>query len=154
MLTKLRSTDIHIRWMIRRDMPEVLAIESESFPSPYTEDDFIKCLRQRNCIAMVVEHKERVVGYVMYLLHKSSLELLSMAVDPAFRRRSIGCAMLRKLQSKVSDRRTQLTTYVIDSNLHAQLFLRANGWRATRVHREYFNNAADAYVFTWSHNTK
>ena len=40
----------HIRWMIRRDMPEVLAIEAASFEFPWLEDDFIRCLRQRNCI--------------------------------------------------------------------------------------------------------
>ena len=38
---------VHIRWMIRRDMPEVLAIESQSFEFPWSEEDFINCLRQR-----------------------------------------------------------------------------------------------------------
>jgi len=44
---------VHIRWMIRRDMPEVLDIESGSFEFPWSEEDFIRCLRQRNCIGMV-----------------------------------------------------------------------------------------------------
>ena len=38
---------VHIRWMIRRDMPEVLQIEAASFEFPWLEDDFIRCLRQR-----------------------------------------------------------------------------------------------------------
>jgi [ribosomal protein S18]-alanine N-acetyltransferase len=29
----------HIRWMIRRDMPEVLAIEAASFEFPWLEDE-------------------------------------------------------------------------------------------------------------------
>ena len=45
----------HIRWMIRRDMPEVLAVEGESFEFPWCEEDFLRCLRQRNCIGMVAE---------------------------------------------------------------------------------------------------
>ena len=52
---------VHIRWMIRRDMPEVLSIENESFEFPWSEEDFIRCLRQRNCIGMVAEHHDRVV---------------------------------------------------------------------------------------------
>ncbi len=44
-----QSLGVHIRWMIRRDMTEVLAIEDGSFEFPWTEDDFIRCLRQRNC---------------------------------------------------------------------------------------------------------
>ena len=46
---------VHIRWMIRRDMPEVLDVERSSFEFPWAEDDFIRCLRQRNCIGMVAE---------------------------------------------------------------------------------------------------
>ena len=44
---------VHIRWMIRRDMPEVLQTEQESFEHSWTEEDFLRCLRQRNCIGMV-----------------------------------------------------------------------------------------------------
>ncbi|MEM1305855.1 MAG: ribosomal-protein-alanine N-acetyltransferase RimI, partial [Planctomycetota bacterium] len=51
---------VHIRWMIRRDMQEVLGIEQESFEFPWLEEDFIRCLRQRNCIGMVAEQGERV----------------------------------------------------------------------------------------------
>ena len=54
---------VHIRWMIRRDMPEVLAIEHASFEFPWCEEEFLRVLRQRNCIGMVAEYGERVVGY-------------------------------------------------------------------------------------------
>ena len=36
---------VHIRWMIRRDMTDVLQIESQAFEFPWTEEDFIRCLR-------------------------------------------------------------------------------------------------------------
>ena len=52
--------NVHIRWMIRRDMPEVLGIENSSFEFSWSEDDFIRCLRQRNCIGMVAEYDERL----------------------------------------------------------------------------------------------
>ena len=32
---------VHIRWMIRRDLPEVLDIEADSFEFPWYEDDFV-----------------------------------------------------------------------------------------------------------------
>src|SRR4029078_10231989 len=53
---------VHIRWMIRRDMAEVVDVERASFEFPWFEEEFIRCLRQRNCIGMVAEHAERVVG--------------------------------------------------------------------------------------------
>ena len=48
--TSAAQTRVHIRWMIRRDMPEVLAIEHASFEYPWCEEEFLRVLRQRNCI--------------------------------------------------------------------------------------------------------
>ncbi len=78
-----QDLQVHIRWMIRRDMPEVLAIENESFEFPWCEDDFIRCLQQRNCIGMVAEHEDRVVGFMIYELHKTELQVLNLAVSGA-----------------------------------------------------------------------
>jgi ribosomal-protein-alanine N-acetyltransferase len=57
---------VHIRWMIRRDMPEVLHTEQGAFEYAWTEEDFLRCLRQRNCIGMVAEQGEKVVGFMIY----------------------------------------------------------------------------------------
>ena len=56
------SIDVHIRWMIRRDMAEVLAIEQASFEFPWKDKDFLRCLRQRNVIGMVAEHDRAFFG--------------------------------------------------------------------------------------------
>ena len=88
---------VHIRWMIRRDMPEVLDIERASFEFPWSEEDFIRCLRQRNCIGMVAEHGERVVGFMIYELHKTRLHILNFAVAADVRRRGVGRQMIDKL---------------------------------------------------------
>ena len=77
---------VHIRWMIRRDMPEVLQTEQESFEFAWTEEDFLRCLRQRNCIGMVAEQGEKVVGFMIYELHKAKLHILNFAVHPSYRR--------------------------------------------------------------------
>ena len=68
-----RQLTVHIRWMIRRDMPEVLDIESRSFDGPWSEEDFMRSLRQRNCIGMVAEHDDCIVGFMIYELHKTRM---------------------------------------------------------------------------------
>ena len=73
--TEKEQVRVHIRWMIRRDMPEVLQIEQESFDYSWTEEDFLRCLRQRNCIGMVAEQGEKVVGFMIYELHKNKLHI-------------------------------------------------------------------------------
>ncbi len=139
---------VHIRWMIRRDMPEVLQIEQASFEFPWYEDDFIRCLRQRNCIGMVAEQGERVVGFMIYELHKSRLHVLNFAVAPEFRRIAVGSQMIEKLVSKLSSqRRTRISLEVRETNLAAQLFFKEAGFRATAVLRDFYDDSTeDAYV--------
>lgn len=126
--------NVHIRWMIRRDMPEVLAIDSESFEFPWVEEDFKHHLRQRNCIGMVAEHDDRVVGYMVYELGANAIRILNFAVASKHRRREVGTQMVARLIDKLSEqRRTRLVTDVRESNLPAQLFFKACGLRAEVV---------------------
>ena len=76
--------------MIRRDMPAVIGIENACFEFAWNEDDFIRCLRQRNCIGMVAEEEDKVVGFMIYELHKNRLHILNFAVHPDHRRVGIG----------------------------------------------------------------
>ena len=140
--------NIHIRWMIRRDMPEVLNIEQGSFEFPWSEEDFIRCLRQRNCIGMVAEHENRIVGFMIYELHKNQLHILNFAVRPDHRRRSVGRQMAEKLIGKLSQqRRSRIVLEVRETNLAAQIFFKNLGFRAMSVLRDYYDDTTeDAYV--------
>jgi ribosomal-protein-alanine N-acetyltransferase len=139
---------VHIRWMIRRDMPEVLDIEHQSFEFPWSSEDFIRCLRQRNCIGMVAEHDDRVVGFMIYELQKTRIHVLNFAVHGQFQRRGVGSQMLAKLIAKLSlQHRSRVMLEVRETNLAAQLFFRENGFRAVSVlHGYYHDTPEDAYL--------
>lgn len=153
MTTAKPKVFVHIRWMIRRDMPEVLEIENQSFEFPWSEEDFIRCLRQRNCIGMVAEYEERVVGFMVYELHKARLHILNFAVHRDFRRRGVGCALVTKLAGKLShQRRNKILLEVRETNLVAQLFFRKNGFRALSVLRDFYEDTTeDAYLMQFLH---
>ena len=142
------QTRVHIRWMIRRDMPEVLAIEHASFEYPWCEEEFLRVLRQRNCIGMVAEHGERIVGFMIYELHRNKIHVLDFATHHEFRRRGVGRQMVAKLVGKLSSqRRNRIALYVRETALAAQLFFRVSGFRATEVVREhYLDTGEDAYL--------
>ena len=142
---------VHIRWMIRRDMPEVLAIEHASFEFPWCEEEFLRVLRQRNCIGMVAEYGERVVGFMIYELHKNKLHVLDFATHPEFRRQGVGHQMIGKLVGKLSShRRTRIALYVRETNLASQLFYRVQGFRAVEVAREHYQDTGeDAFVMQY-----
>lgn len=142
---------VHIRWMITRDMPEVLSIEARSFEFFWQEDDFIRCLRKRSCIGQVAEYRDQVVGFMIYELHKTRLHILNFAVDPDFRRRGVGQQMVAKLLSKLSlRRRCRIMLEVRERNLPAQLFWKAMGFRAISVLRDFYEDTTeDAYLMQY-----
>ncbi|MGE3409720.1 MAG: ribosomal protein S18-alanine N-acetyltransferase [Pirellulales bacterium] len=157
MNTKSRQAlQVHIRWMIRRDMPDVLDIENEGFEFPWSEEDFVRCLRQRNCIGMVAEHEDRVVGFMIYELHKTRLHILNFAVGQAWRRRGIGTQMSAKLVGKLSQqRRSRVTLEVRETNLAAQLFFRNQGFKAVSVLRAFYEDTPeDAYVMQFRYRAE
>ena len=143
---------VHIRWMIRRDMPEVLAIENASFPWPWSEEDYVQALRQRNVIGRVAEWDQRVVGVMVYELDSGVLRLLSVAVHPDFRRRGVGRRMIGELTGRVElptshHRRLRgISLEVLETNLAAQYFFHACGFRAMAVLRDFYEASdRDAY---------
>ena len=145
------ATRVHIRWMIRRDMAEVLDIENLCFDDPWREDDFVRCLRARNCIGYIAEMGCRVVAFMIYEMHKKRLHLLNLAVHPDYWRQGIGSQMVATLTGKlVKQNRVQLDAETRETNLGAQLFFHSQGLRAVDVLRNYYEGTEeDAYLFRY-----
>jgi len=156
-MSNATETKIAIHWLtaIRRltrsDMVDVLRIESASFDNPWIEDDFQNVLLQSNCIGMVAELAGRVVGFMIYELHKGNLEILDFAVDPRYRRQGVGRQMVDRLKAKLSQQgQNELRLLVRERNLVAQLFFRSQGFLAVEVlSNEYDETDEDAYVMRY-----
>ncbi|MGO8690359.1 MAG: ribosomal protein S18-alanine N-acetyltransferase [Thermoguttaceae bacterium] len=147
---------VHIRWMIRRDMPDVLEIERQDFEFPWIDEDFIRCLRQRNCIGMVAEHEDHVVGFMIYELLKSRIHVLNFAVAADYQRRGVGSQLIAKLIAKLSaQQRNRVVLEIRETNLAAQLFFRENGFRAVSILRGYYDDTPeDAYLMQFRYRAE
>ncbi len=130
----------HCRWGTRRDLPALMDAEA-SLEDPWTAEDYLAALRQRDCISLVVEgrYDERPVGGMMYQLFPTHLKLLRFVVHPNHRRQGVGQALMAKLAYKVvSHRREGVYARVAEANLGLQLFLRACAFRAVAmINAEY-----------------
>ena len=153
---KVERDGTYVRWMICRDMPEVLQIERASYQTYWTEDDFKRELRERDVIGQVAERGEMIAGFMVYRLHKTHLEIIKLAVDVIYRRSKVGSTLVSKLVAKLgTGRRRKLLVEVHEANLPAQLFFRAIGFKATRVLRNHYRDTeagttADAYRMEYS----
>jgi ribosomal-protein-alanine N-acetyltransferase len=96
---------------------------------------------------MVAEYEDRVVGYMIYGLHKNRIHLLNLAVAASYRRMGIASQMIAKLLGKLSpQRRHKIVAEVRETNLAAQLFLKECGFVATGVIHDYYSDVSeDAY---------
>jgi ribosomal-protein-alanine N-acetyltransferase len=124
-----------IRWMIRRDLPDVLRVEAEAFPEPWSEDDFLKLLRQRNAVGVVAEHGTEIVGYLLYELHKGRVVVVNIAVAKAHRFRGVGRYLIGKAKIAAARGGRAVRVTVCERNLEAQVFYRKTGFKAIRFTR-------------------
>jgi len=149
--TKLTAGQVEIRWGIHRHLPDALRIENACFPLPWSENDFLRCLRQRNVVWMVAEVGQPMAGFMIYELHRNRLHLLSFAVHPDYQRRGIGSHMIQKLTSKLSpQRRNRLMLEVRETNVAAQLFFKSQGFRAVSLLRDFYEDTTeDAYLMQY-----
>jgi ribosomal-protein-alanine N-acetyltransferase len=147
---KAQKQEYRIRWMIRGDMPEVLKIEKASNELAWTKKDFNLNLYQINCLGVVAEESERIVGFKIYELYRTELRLLNLTVLPSARRRGVGTQLLANLVSKLSSQRSRIFLEVRETNINAQLFFRSQGFRATKVlPRFWVDSDEDAYVMQY-----
>lgn len=146
-------SNVHVRWMIRRDMPAVLDIERESFADAWDAGDLSEAMRCRNVVGMIAEDGDRVVGHMVYVLHPGHLELLRIAVAPDRRREGVGEVLLNKLKGKVAPFHRSREAVSIDvpepeATLEACRFLASQGF-ASRLVRGAGDD--DVYRFAFRH---
>jgi len=142
-----------VRWLIRRDMPEVMEIENRSFEFPWAEEDFLIALRQRNVIGVVYEsHNDLIHGFMLYELHENRLRVLNLAVAPEVRRTGVGRAIVQRLLDRLEpQKRTCIEAAVRETNVDAQMFLSTFGFRAeTLLKRHYEDTSEDGILFRYT----
>lgn len=147
---------VSIRWMLPKDMDQVLAIERASYRFPWHESDFAEHIREKNVIPLVAIRGAQVVGYVMYENRPDNVGILNLTVDPKDRRRGFGTEIVAKLRTKLAPgKKTRIEAYVRETSLDAHLFLKANGFAAEAVCKSWFRDelpdqppeTEDAYRF-------
>jgi len=146
------QTKVSVDFMTKADMPMVLGIENQ-FEFPWSEDEFIKVLRQRNHIGMVAVIDGRVVGFLIYALHTKRIHLVNFAVHRDCFRQGIGKAMLSRLLRKLGTGETDRNRVLLEvreTNIDAQLFFRAFGFRAISILENYYDcSNEDAYLMQY-----
>ena len=138
------------RAMTESDLPDVMQIELDAYPFPWTETIFRDCLRH-GYECWVVELDQRIIGYSILLNMVEECHLLNLCIDPKLQSRGFGRRLLLKMldYAKANDAQCAFLE-VRPSNQHAMCLYESEGFNETGIRKNYYpasNGREDAVIF-------
>jgi [ribosomal protein S18]-alanine N-acetyltransferase len=136
---------VRIRWMVHRDLNQVLKIERASYsPDWRWPADAFEAPELNRQVNLVATLDNQVAGYIVYLCRAASIEIMNLTVSPQHRRRGIASQLLRRVLSKVKSKHGAIIeTIVRESSLPVQLLLQDHGFFAQEILQDYYGELSD-----------
>jgi len=130
------------------DVPAVHGLEEECFSSPWDMDSYYRELRNSNAYYIVARKGEDVIGCGGMWTVGDEAHIVTLAVQPNFRRQGMGRRLLNALIREARRRRAERVTLEVRvRNQAAQALYTTFGFRTVAFRREYYpDNGEDAAV--------
>jgi len=143
---------VHMVPMRRRHLRAVLRIEGQVYPRPWSISLFVSELALRSTRAYwVARVGGMVVGYCGLMITVDDGHITTLAVDPAWHRRSIGSRLMLTLaREAVARGLTGLTLEVRMGNTGAQELYRRFGFRPAGVRKNYYVETSEDALVMWA----
>lgn len=140
---------ISIRRMTIEDLPAVMAIERDSFVTPWKKQHFLYELNDNpRSIFYIAEHRKNILGYAGAWVVHPAIHIINLAVHKHSRCKGIGRQLLSHLFNEgIAHGITQASLEVRISNREAQNFYRKMCFKPVALRRNYYiDNGEDALV--------
>ncbi len=151
----LDSTSIVIRPLGYADLPQVMAIERRSFPTPWSLAMFVLELSKPSgvCLAAVDRNAGgrrdgAIAGYLICSRYDRVWHLMNIAVDPAARRRGIATQLLREMLERAGSD-APYTLEVRTSNAPAITLYEGFGFRPAGTRPRYYADTGEDALIMW-----
>jgi ribosomal-protein-alanine N-acetyltransferase len=145
------DADVTLEPLVHSHLDDVLAIERELFPAPWTEAMFRQEVEEkwlsRSFVALL---DGQIVGYVISWFLRGEVHVLNLAVTKAHQRRGIARRMLVAILDIAKDEACHLVTLEVRvSNDPAKFLYMSMGFAPVGIRRRYYHdNDEDALVMT------
>ena len=137
------------------DLEEMMAIERDAFPSPWSERIFRN--ERSNPIARILVGRldsqpcKPVAGYVVYWRVADEMQLHNIAVRKDQRRKRVACLLLREaLRASRAEGARWVTLEVRRSNLPAQSLYEKFGFLVKGVRPGYYSDTGEDALILWA----
>lgn len=146
-----KGNDIIICPMTEPDLEEVLAIEADSFPLPWSKTHFLDELASPHAFPLVAMDREgRVAGYIcpMFLLDEG--HILDVAVRRDCRGQGVGKLLVEKVLAECRERGGAFVFLEVRaSNAAAITLYEQLGFVETGRRKRYYENGEDAILMEY-----
>lgn len=138
--------------MRRRHLRQVLRIENEVYPRPWSATLFLQEIVRRSDRAyLVAKSTTEVVGYGGLMVTGTEGHVTTIAVDPALHRHHIGTKILLGLIDIAMERGCKaISLEVRKSNSGAQRMYEQFGFRPIGVRRGYYIETGEDAIVMWA----
>jgi ribosomal-protein-alanine N-acetyltransferase len=145
------AAPIVLETMRRSDLDAVVDLERRVFAQPWSEELFLRELRipaSRIILARSLEAgAPPLVGYVCRWIDTEVIEIHNVAVDPGWRRRSVGRSLVEQVLVEARCARVErVLLEVRRHNLPAIRLYRSLGFLQTGVRSRYYADGEDALL--------
>ena len=142
------ALSLRLRPMRPSDAKTLADIERVSFQFPWDADDLRASLEWSGNRGIVAEYAGTPAGHCVWADRGSYLEIWTIAA--VLTRQGVGAAMVEQVKRAMGPRRKWIRADVRESNLDAQLFLKAMGFRWTATDRRGCRETGeDTYKFVF-----
>lgn len=148
------ALEVELIPMRRRHLRQVLRIEGEVYPRPWSAALFLQEIaRKSDRVYLVARMGGEVVGYGGTMMTGSEAHITTIAVDPGFQRQKIGTRLMVALIEAGIDRGcSSVSLEVRRSNLAAQQMYERFGFRPVGVRRGYYIETGEDAIVMWAEN--
>jgi ribosomal-protein-alanine N-acetyltransferase len=127
------------------DVEEVVRIENDAYPFPWTRGNFLDSLANRYQAWVLLEADERLAGYFLLMSAVDDVHLLNITVRPDLHGQGIGRYLLNKVcELAESAGIYRVLLEVRPSNQHALAVYRHAGFQMIGIRKKYYPAAGSS----------
>jgi ribosomal-protein-alanine N-acetyltransferase len=135
------------------DLPDVMAIDRLSFPTPWSENAYLSELGNVSAYYLVARDNGRLVGYTGAWMVMDEMHITTIGVHPEYRRSGIGDRLFTALlQEAISRGVRRASLEVRESNQAAQSLYGKYGFVPIARRRGYYTDTGEDAIVMWVEN--
>jgi ribosomal-protein-alanine N-acetyltransferase len=155
MSSKSNAPEVTVDLMKREDLPEILAIERESFPSPWTEGMFAKEIDSAHsmclCVRINFGNKSVVGAYIVFWLVADEAHLHNLAVKKEYRRNGLAFGLMETMKKIAAENKIKSQTLEVrESNNEAIKLYRKCGFVVKGIRPLYYMETKEDALIMWA----